>query len=93
MPQDSIGVVQWRERVEKLNLPQRRYLHGLLSYTDQQLLDLATQYDASYLLLPQIAVDLTNEDSKFPSDNRIKQVYPENPEAKSSYVVFKLQVD
>ena len=93
VPQDSIGVVQWRERVEKLNLPQRRYLHGLLSYTDQQLLDLATQYDASYLLLPQIAVDLTNEDSKFPSDNRIKQVYPENPEAKSSYVVFKLQVD
>lgn len=93
VPQDSSGVVEWHDRAQKFCLPQRRYQHGLLSYTDDQLLDLAKQYEATYLLVPQIVVDLTMQDSKFPKDDRIEQVYPESPDVKSTYAVFKLNVD
>jgi len=93
VPQDAANVVRWNERVQALSLPQRASLAGLLSYTDQQLIELADKYNANFLVVMQMQVDLANEESKFPDDGRILQVYPVDSNEKSTYAVFKIESD
>ena len=93
VPQDAANVVRWHERVRELSLPQRASLAGLLSYTDQQLIDLAKKYDENYLIVMQMQIDLANQESEFPADDRIQQVYPMNSDEKSTYAVFKIERD
>ncbi len=83
IPQDSNGILQWRKRLVELYEPQRRYESGLMSYSDEQLRELANRYGASYLLIPQRQVDLAA------TPTQLKQVYPVDPNSKSTYVVFE----
>lgn len=87
VPQDASGIVQWYERLQLLYEPQRRFENGLMSYSDQQLIDLAKQFDADYIVLPQRHLDLTTPPSQ------LAQVYPVNEKERSTYVVLKLPID
>lgn len=83
IPQDSNGILDWSQRLIELYEPQRRYENGLMSYSDEQLRLFAKKYGADYLMVPQRHVDL----AAVPTT--LKQVYPADPESKSTYVVFE----
>ncbi len=83
IPQDSNGILEWSQRLVELYEPQRRYETGLMSYSDEQLRRFAKKYGADYLVVPQRHVDLAADPT------RLKQVYPADPESKSTYVVFE----
>jgi len=84
VPQDAASMIQWRQRVVELCDPQRRYDTGLMSYSDEQLRGIAKRYDATHLIIPQRELDLMAEPTS------LKRIYPEDPQAKSPYVVFEL---
>lgn len=83
VPQDAPSMIEWRQRVTELGDPQRRYETGLMSYSDEQLLDMAKRYRATHLIVPQRAIDLMTEPTA------LRQIYPEDAGAKSTYVVFE----
>jgi hypothetical protein len=83
VPQDSESILQWVERVDELVFPQQRNELGLMSFPDDQLRELGRKYGARYLLVPQWQVDAAR-------DTELKQVYPENAQRKTAYVVFEL---
>ena len=80
IPQDSEGILQWKQRLAVLYEPQRYYEEGLMWYTDEELKEIATHYQATHLLVPQRCVDLR--------PSTLKQIYPEDRSEKSTYVVF-----
>lgn len=84
IPQDAANIIEWRQRIATLYDPQLRWANGLLQYTDEQLLELAKHYGATHLLIPQHQVDAT------PGGTNLKQIYPADPNEKSTYVVFEL---
>ncbi len=84
VPQDAANIIEWRQRIATLHNPQLQFANGLLRYTDEQLLDLAKHYQATHLLIPQYQVDATLEETK------LNQIYPTDPNEKSTYVVFAL---
>ena len=81
IPQDSETIDQWRQRLRILYDVQRSFAAGLMSYTDEQLKEIASRYGATHLLVPQRAVDLAG--------TTLKQIYPEDRSEKSTYVVFE----
>lgn len=81
IPQDSVGIREWRERLHMLHDVQCDFQAGLMSYSDEQLKEIAMRYGATHLLIPQHAVDLT--------PTTLKQIYPEDRSEKSTYVVFE----
>ncbi len=83
IPQDSESIIQWNQRVTDLLLPQKQYEAGIMSYSDEQLRDLAKKYNADYLVVLQWQVELVNE-------TELKQVYPVDRSTKSAYVVLEL---
>ena len=83
IPQDSNGILDWSQRLVELYEPQRRYENGLMSYSDEQLRQFSKKYGADYLMVPQRHVDL----AAVPTN--LKQVYPTDPNARSTYVVFE----
>ena len=84
IPQDAAGISEWSKRVKALINPQKRYVYGLMSYSDEQLLRFAETYQADYLLIAQSQVDLSPEPTK------LRQVYPADKSKKSTFVVFEL---
>lgn len=82
VPQDPQSVVIWFQRVQELLEPQRRFEVGLMSYSDDQLRELGAYYGARYLVVLQKDYRL--------SGSQLKLVYPENPAAKTGYVVVEL---
>jgi hypothetical protein len=82
VPQDAEAMIEWYQRVQILCEPQKTYLAGLMAYSDEQLRDLANEYGADYLLVPQSQVDSSG------GSTTLKQVYPEKKNTKSTYVVF-----
>ncbi len=87
IPQDSLGILEWDLRLKELYEPQRRYEEGLMWYSDEYLKEIANRYEATHLLIPQGTVDLAIRLGR-PSTT-LKQVYPEDPSEKSTYVVFE----
>lgn len=83
IPQDAESIVLWRQRLDILYDVQRNFPDGLMSYSDEQLNEIATRYGATHLLIPQRAVDLDSEATT------LKQVYPEDRSEKSTYVIFE----
>lgn len=83
IPQDTINILEWQQRLNQLYEPQRRFENGLMSYSDAQLRELADYYRADYLIVPQRQVDLAGAPTK------LKRVYPENESEKTTYVVFQ----
>ncbi len=83
IPQDALGILEWKQRLSELYEPQRRYEAGLMSYSDEQLKAIAQRYGATHLLIPQRHVDWSN------SPTSLQQIYPADQSTKSTYVVFK----
>lgn len=83
VPQDAAAMIEWRQRVLELYEPQRRYETGLMSYSDDQLRSLAQRYKATHMIVPQAEINLLEEPTT------LKQVYPVDQTAKSTYVVFE----
>ena len=83
MPQDAKSMVDWRWRVALFIEPQRTFPQGLLAYTDEQLIGYAKQFGATYLVIPQRHTDMVEVSSN------LIQIYPPDPAAKATYVVFK----
>ena len=83
IPQDPEGIEEWTQRLNILYEVQRDFEAGLMSYTDEQLNEIATRYGATHLLIPQRAVDLAE------TPTTLKQIYPEDRSEKSTYVVFE----
>lgn len=83
VPQDAAAMIEWRQRVLELYEPQRRYETGLMSYSDDQLRSLAQRYRATHMIVPQAEINLLEEPTT------LIQVYPEDPNEKSTYVVFE----
>jgi len=85
VPQDAPALLAWNRRVDQLLWPQKRFESGLMVYSDAQLRALGKQYNADYLLMPQWQVELATERTG------LKQVYPENPHDRATYVIFALK--
>lgn len=83
IPQDAHGVLDWSKRLTELYEPQRRYEEGLMSYSDEQLVEIAKRYQATHLLVPQRQIDLAV------TPPNLKQIYPVDPSVKSTYVVLE----
>ncbi|MEM7456954.1 MAG: DUF6798 domain-containing protein, partial [Planctomycetota bacterium] len=83
IPQDAASILQWSNRLPDVFFPQQRFEQGLMSYTDEQLINLAGKYGADYLLLPQKHIDLARPPTG------LNQVYPESGR-KSTYVVLQI---
>ena len=86
IPQDAEGIIKWQNRLVEIYDPQRRSEIGLMSYSDKQLEDLAKRHGATHLLVPQRHVD-SHELYRVPT--KLKRIYPEDSNEKSTYVVFE----
>lgn len=97
-PQDASGLVEWLKRMNdlyggwneqwglmwKFDEQSRRFVSR-----DEELLTLANRYGADYLVVPQRYVD-SRAANGVPVT--FEQVYPEDEDARETYVVFKLPV-
>ena len=84
IPQDAESIIQWRERVEKLILPQKNSEIGLLQFSDKQLVSLGTLFNADYLIVPQADLDRIGK-------TELVQAYPANKADRTTYVVLRLR--
>lgn len=82
VPQDAEAMIEWNRRISDLYEPQKRFDAGLLAFSDEELFRLSELYDADYLVLPQRNLDMAFEPT------RLKQVYPQKKNTKSTYVVL-----
>ncbi len=83
IPQNGEATLEWKRRIDSIYRIQRLYASGLLSFENPE--QLGSLFGADYLLIEQSAVDA------LPSPTGLKQVYPVDPQRKSTYVVFQLQ--
>ena len=84
VPQDAAGILQWYERVQRFSRMQLMYTGGIWAYTDEQLLVIAKETGATHIMSLQSDLDAR------PVTTRLKQVYPENPNERATFVVFEL---
>ena len=87
IPQDATRIVEWDRRFRQLHQIQQGTELELLSFSDDVLLDIAQEYAADYLVLPQRVYDLASRDPDV-GKPRFKLVYPDAG-VKASYVVLK----
>ncbi len=86
VPQDVAGIFDWYSEVQRLNRVQLNYPGGIWAYTDQQLLDLGEATGATHLISLQ-----SDLDSRISEPPKLRQLYPENPNDKVTFVVFELK--
>jgi hypothetical protein len=84
MPQDAESLLEWWQRVQQLTLVERSYPNGIAAYSDEQILDLAKKYKVDYFLISQ-----KNWESR-PHSLLTNVVYPEQAEARTTFVVVKV---
>ncbi len=80
IPQDARGIVQWRERLSTVFVPPVSEF-GYAVLTDEQLIALANQYGARYVIF---------ETHKRSRPTQLQQVYPTRDESNASYAVYKI---
>ncbi len=86
VPQDPSAMVQWKSRIDQLTVPQRTSDLGIFTYSDEQLRFLAEKYGATHLIAMQSESDAL---AKVDASTKLKQIYPENPDQKTTWVVFE----
>ncbi len=84
MPQDAASLVEWWRRVQQVTLVERSHPLGLASFSDTQLLDLAREFGANYLIMPQRHWERIANSSSLPC------VYPGDSAQRTTYVVIAL---
>lgn len=82
IPQSGEATLEWKRRIDSLYRIQRLYRSGLMAFDNMQAI--TQMFGANYLLLEQMAVDTAPQNVPF------KQVYPEELNKKSTYVVFQI---
>ncbi len=87
IPQDAARIVEWNRRYERLRRVQQMSILELLSYSDEQLLEIAGEYAADYMVVPQRVYDLASGDPDV-GKPKFQVVYPAAG-VKASYVVLK----
>lgn len=87
IPQDAGSIVEWSKRLKRIQEPQKFSEFGLLMYPDDRLAELAKEYGADYLLLPQSVYDAACEAPGFDKPG-FECVFPEQGE-KTTWVVLK----
>jgi hypothetical protein len=89
IPQDAHSIANWYRRLQIIQEPQQASDLGLLVYTDDRLAELAAEYEADYLVVPQSAYDLACND---PNSGKpgFECVYPKADE-RVTWVVLKLR--
>lgn len=85
VPQDPAGVIGWYGEIQRFHRVQLFYPSGIWAYNDQQLRDIATDTGATHIISFQSELDAREG---APPD--LKQLYPENPDEQSTFVVFRL---
>ena len=83
VPQDPAAMVQWKQRIDQLTIPQRSSDLGIFIYSDDQLKFLAEKYGATHLIAKQSESDL------LPTPTQLKQIYPLNAKNKTTWVVYE----
>ncbi|MDB4767035.1 hypothetical protein OAG71_05055, partial [bacterium] len=83
VPQDPAAMVQWKQRIDQLTIPQRSSDLGIFIYSDEQLRFLAEKYKATHLIAKQSESDL------LPTPTQLKQIYPEDAKKKTTWVVYE----
>lgn len=91
IPQDAVRIVEWDQRYRQLHQVQQATMLELLSFDDERLLDIAHQYAADYLLLPQRVYDDASNDPTV-GKPKFKVVYPAEG-VKATYVVLQFSDD
>lgn len=79
-------MAKWRKRIRLLVEPQRESDLGVFAYSDEQILEMAERFGATHLLTLQQSAELLGDPTKF------KQVYPEDPKARTTFSVFELGI-
>ena len=87
IPQDAESMIQWSQRLSRIQGPQKASDLGVLVYTDERLRELAEDYGADFLVLPQAAYDLACSDPDIGRPD-FECVYPANGE-QVTWVVLK----
>ena len=83
VPQDPAAMVEWKQRINQLTIPQRSSDLGIFIYSDEQLRFLAEKYGATHLIAKQSESDL------LPTPTQLKQIYPEDAKKKTTWVVYE----
>lgn len=82
VPQDAQGLLEWKRRMDLIYPSDKEHhRHDLAAFTDQELLDLAREFRAQYLI-----VDLTRAQRRI----GLPQLYPQPAQQNSSFAVFRL---
>ncbi len=87
MPQDARSVIVWRRRLEAMYTVPGQADFGVLAHYNDELMALARQYQASYLLVEQRFAD-HRRSINYPVG--FEQVYPLDPTAKTTFVVYRI---
>ncbi len=81
IPQTGAATLEWKRRINSLYRTQQIYPSGLLQFEEPE--KIAKAFGADFLLIEQSAVDV------LPTSVNLKQVYPVDPQKKSTYVIFQ----
>lgn len=86
VPQNPAAMVKWKRRIDDLMVPQRSSDLGIFTYSDEQLRFFADKYGATHLIAMQSESDAL---SAVDSPTKLKQVYPQEPKQKTTWVVYE----
>jgi hypothetical protein len=78
VPQDGLGIVEWRRRVNDVFAPPANK-QGYSALTDQQIIELASRYDASFVIVDD-----------FTRVPRLLRVYPTGGDVNESFAIYRV---
>ena len=85
-PQDAERLIEWLDRIRRFQRTQFDYQGGLWAYSDEQLREIANEYGVTHIMTLQ-----SDFESRPVRGTSFKQVYPQQADSRSTYVVFELR--
>ena len=89
-PQDATGIVEWKTRINWLSSFDRLPA-GILQINAEQVAALRERSAATHVLAPQSHEDIAVEQGILSPS--LRKVYPDDPETRSTYVIYELLVE
>lgn len=83
VPQNPSAMINWKQRIDQLTAVQRSSALGIFVYSDQQLRFYAEKHNATHLIAMQ------SESNALDEPTTLKQIYPEDPQQKTTWVVYE----
>jgi hypothetical protein len=82
VPQDAPGLVEWKRRMTDVYpRDKEHHRHDLAAFTDEELIELAREYQAEYVI-----VDLTRASRPI----GLSRLYPRAGEVNASFAVYRV---